>query len=179
MLMPPLRLDFSDSNHRARRKTMFLALLGAALVMFALLQYREVAVQVAEIETNDAAMQGSRSEQPPSQEEMETRRALEKVASRLSISWEKLLDSISAAVVNNVVLLSFQPNAVRGELQITGAATKLPAVLEFVERLRAQPALKDVYLKNHEISEEEKGKFPVRFTIALKWQGSLNGEAQK
>jgi Tfp pilus assembly protein PilN len=172
---PPLRLDFAGVEQRNHRRTALFALMGAVLLVIALLQYRDVAVQISATLAEDAALAASRvpaaRDQPADQAELDARAAMSKVASRLSVPWEKLLNAIAAAIPNNVVLLSFQPNASRGEAQIVGTATKMAAVLDFVERLRGQKDLSEVYLKNHETDEAAKGKFPVHFTISLRWEG--------
>jgi Tfp pilus assembly protein PilN len=170
-----LRLDFAGVEQRNRRRTALFALLGVVVVVIALLQYRDVAVQISDTLAEDVALAARHAPaaqgRPVDQAELDARAALSKVASRLSIPWEKLLDAIAIAIPNNVVLLSLQPNASRGEAQIVGAATKMAAVLDFVERLRGQKDLSDVYLKSHETDEEATGKFPVHFTISLRWEG--------
>lgn len=170
--MSPLRLDFSGSDSRIRLKSALFAGLAVLMVGAALFQYRMVLTEIHAVESDMEALagQGIKVSRQPGAEEAEAVVALGKVGARLSVPWQPLLDAIAASVVNQVVLLSFQPNVVRGELTMTGAATKIPAVLEFVERLRAQPSLKEVYLKNHETGMTENGRFPVHFTITLKWK---------
>lgn len=170
--MSPLQLDFAGSDSRTRFRSALFAGLAAIMVLAVLVQYRNVMAHIDAVESEMQALtgQGANVLRQPGTEEVEAIAAMGKVGARLAVPWEPLLDAISASVINQVVLLSFQPNVVRGELTMTGAATKIPAVLEFVEKLRTQPALKEVYLKNHETGVTENSRFPVHFTITLKWK---------
>lgn len=172
--MPPLQLDFSDREIRMRRNTFALLLIIGMAVGLLLFKYSNLLVQISDTKNQDNALLEKNShiidEQPPTAKDAESISALMKIEQKLSLTWEPLLNAISTSVINEVVLLSFQPNANRRELTMMGAATKIPAVLQFVEKLRTQPNLKDVYLKEHETDAIENTRFPVHFTITMRWE---------
>lgn len=172
--MPPLQLDFSDKEIRMRRNTFALLLIIGISVSLLLFNYSNLLVQISNVKNQDNALLEKNSqlsdEEPPTAQDVESINALMKIEQKLSLAWEPLLNAISSSVINEVVLLSFQPNANRRELTMMGAATKIPAVLQFVEKLRTQPNLKDVYLKEHETDAIENTRFPVHFTITLRWE---------
>jgi hypothetical protein len=87
---------------------------------------------------------------------------------QIGLPWESLFNGLEAATSGQVVLLSVQPNARQGSAILTGEAGRYSEVMQYIERLKAQPEFRQAFLTNHAIAEEEPGK-PVRFTILLQW----------
>lgn len=92
----------------------------------------------------------------------------DKLLRQINTPWTDLLNGLEAATSGKVSLLSLQPNARQGVATLGGEAARYADVLEYIERLKAQPGISQAFLTNHEIAEDVPGK-PVRFTINLKW----------
>lgn len=94
------------------------------------------------------------------------------VVNTLSMPWNELLNGIEKSSLEDVILLSLQPDSKKQQLVLTGEAKNLPAVLAYIDRLESQPMLEKAYLQKHGMSETDKNK-PVQFTIVAVWETGL------
>ena len=94
------------------------------------------------------------------------------VVNTLSMPWSELLNGIEEAGLEDVALLSLQPDSKKQQLVLTGEAKNLPAVLAYLDRIESQTMLEKVYLQKHGVSEADKDR-PVQFTIVAIWQTGL------
>lgn len=94
------------------------------------------------------------------------------VVNTLSMPWNELLNGVEKSSLDDVALLSLQPDGKKQQLVLTGEAKNLPAVLAYIDRLENQPMLEKAYLQKHGVSETDKEK-PVQFTILAVWQTGL------
>ncbi len=94
------------------------------------------------------------------------------VVNTLSMPWSDLLNGIEKASLEDVALLSLQPDSKKQQVVLTGEAKNLPAVLAYIDRLESQTMLEKVYLQKHGVSETDNDR-PVQFTIVAIWQTGL------
>ncbi|MES1987263.1 MAG: PilN domain-containing protein [Pseudomonadota bacterium] len=87
----------------------------------------------------------------------------------LMVPWASLLLGIEASDVQDVALLSFEPNRKKNQVTLTGEAKNLETIFAYIQKLEAQPMLEKVYLLKHHIDEANPSK-PVSFTVLLQWK---------
>ena len=86
----------------------------------------------------------------------------------LTTPWGNLLMAIEQADMQDVALLSLEPNSKKQLVILTGEAKNLNAVLQYIKQLQQTPILQQVYLQKHSIDESDASK-PVRFSLLAKW----------
>jgi hypothetical protein len=89
------------------------------------------------------------------------------VARDLAAPWPELLRSMEASRSADITLVRVEPVAARGSLRITGEARHADAMLDYLERLRAQ-GLAEVVLTSHEVEAKQPGT-PIRFQAQARW----------
>lgn len=94
----------------------------------------------------------------------------------LTIPWTALLQGIEASDMQDIALLSFEPNIKKQQVGLTGEAKSLESVLLYIEKLEAQPMLDKVYLQKHNVNEADQSK-PVRFTVLAQWQNIMKSQS--
>ena len=86
----------------------------------------------------------------------------------LIIPWSELLQGIEKSDMQDIALLSLEPNSKKQLLSITGEAKNLQAALGYIQKLEAQPMLDKVFLQKYNIDEANLFK-PVKFTLSAQW----------
>lgn len=86
----------------------------------------------------------------------------------LATPWNNLLAAIEQADMQEIALLSLEPNSKKQLVVLTGEAKNLPVVLQYIKQLQQTPMLAQVYLQKHSIDETDASK-PVRFSLLAKW----------
>jgi Tfp pilus assembly protein PilN len=154
-----------------------IALLAAGLLAFgaAILDYRS-----ASAETRGWREELARLEQPArsralprvgdDREMQQLVQAAGIVARDIQRPWDALFKALEEAKTNDVALLSLNPDAAKGSLQITGEAKGRDAILAFVDRLGQGGVLKNVFLAEDHLQEQDPEK-PYRFLITAEWAG--------
>ena len=97
----------------------------------------------------------------------ETKQLTETVG-MLTTPWNNLLVAIEQADMQDIALLSLEPNSKKQLVLITGEAKNLSIVLQYIKQLQQAPMLAQVYLQKHSIDETDASK-PVRFSLLAKW----------
>lgn len=166
--VPTLRLDFHA--HRQRQLFINLAWLAlAALLVIAPVLYH------AKIQQETAALDMVSIVPPVTTAKPVDRRyrqdGADSLVRRLDAPWEALLNGIEQSATDKAVLLSLQPNLTRGEAVLHGEAARYADVLDYIERLKAQPGFLQAYLTNHTVNEDAPGQ-PVSFTITVSWRAA-------
>ncbi|WP_034303816.1 PilN domain-containing protein [Herbaspirillum sp. RV1423] len=95
-------------------------------------------------------------------------KAANRTISRLSLPWDELFREIESTMNDRVTLLSIEPDTERKELRITAEAKDFDGVLEYARQISAIPVLRDSYVMNHQIQQQDAQK-PVRFVVVAKW----------
>ncbi len=105
-----------------------------------------------------AATRGPRESQALNEE---VRRA-RLVSQQLAFPWGSLLDAIESAATRQTALLALQPDVPQGVVRITAEAKELDDAIEYVRRLSASPALRNVHLSGHQVQAQDPQR-PVKF----------------
>lgn len=90
------------------------------------------------------------------------------VVARFATPWPALFDAIESVQVDDISLLSIEPDSATRSVTISGEARNYLAVLTYVARLAEQPGLARVYLARHEVRETEPRR-PVAFAVSAQW----------
>ena len=164
-----LRLDFHADPVQRRRRGAAFVVLALLLTIIPLGYFQHVRQMMLELRQESAAL-AQQSSLPAVPMPVANREdGSDKLLRQVNVPWNILLDGLEAATGGKVVLLTLQPNARQGEAVLGGEAARYAEVLEYIERLKAQPGFGQVFLTNHEVAEDAPGR-PVRFTIGLKWE---------
>ena len=97
----------------------------------------------------------------------ETKQLIEAV-DMLTTPWNNLLMAIEQADMQDVALLSLEPNSKKQLVVLTGEAKNLGVVLQYIKQLQQTPILAQVYLQKHSIDQSDASK-PVRFSLHARW----------
>lgn len=163
-----LRLDFYGSVLRRRRYGMVLIVLTLLLLAGPVAYFQHLRQYTAKLEQDATLLAKEMSRPVAILPQTKIIDGSDKLLLQINTPWTSLLNGMEAATTGKVVLLSLQPNARQGQATLGGEAARYADVLEYIERLKAQPGFGQVFLTNHEIAEDVPGT-PVRFTISLKW----------
>jgi hypothetical protein len=99
-------------------------------------------------------------------------RAINGAIARLNLPWPALFGLVEASTPKEVALIALEPDGRRRSL-VVQAETLAPAtMLAFVERLRADAIVEDVFLVRHEQREQEPGR-PYRFAVEVRWKAGV------
>lgn len=117
----------------------------------------------------------NRKETPVNQVSIEIapdeRLQIQATVTALMVPWASVLLGIEAADMQDVALLSFEPNRKKNQVTLTGEAKNLETIFAYIQKLEAQPTLEKVYLQKHSIDEANLSK-PVTFTVYAQWKNS-------
>ena len=80
-----------------------------------------------------------------------------------------ILTAIDQAVADHVVLLTVEPDAEKGRIQIGAEGKTAEAMTTFVSALANNPAFSSAVLVSHQVRAEDQDK-PLRFTVAVQWR---------
>jgi hypothetical protein len=90
------------------------------------------------------------------------------VARSLSAPWAELFAMLEGYADRPVALLGMDPDLAKNDLVLTGEASDLAAVIDYVRYLKRQSMLSAVTLQSHQVSRQDRDK-PVRFRIVATW----------
>lgn len=169
----PLDIDY----HPGRYSGTGIAFLAAGLLL--------AAAALADYGAADAALGRARAElarlrQPPAAsarvpageaELQQAEQAATRVAQDIRRPWEALFVAVEAARDEDIALLTFNPDAARGSLRISGEARRREAVLAYMDRLGRGGVLGNVVLVEDQVQQQDPEK-PVRFTLSAEWRES-------
>ena len=174
--MRELGLDFQP--RRPGLLAIILLLAGGLLCVDAWREDSALRERLDEVETHLAQARhraerlaaGRRDSRPDNVFTVEENKALRQTIATIRIDWEKLYQSIDAAISEEVSLLAIRPSVSGKSVQIAGEARDMAATLAFVEALRREPLL-HVALQSHQIKQNDPQR-PIVFEVAATW---LNG----
>lgn len=90
------------------------------------------------------------------------------VIEKLDTPWDRLFGAVESTFNEQVTLLSVEPDTERNEVRLTAEAKDMKAMLDYVQQLRRSSMLKNGYLVDHQINQQDPQR-PVRFTVAATW----------
>lgn len=154
--------------------------LGAPLAVWVVLEYGDAADDVRrwEAKLSDTKRLARRSlpnfvvEEAPSTEQAQELKSANAVLDQLAAPWDNLFADIEGAAIPDVALLGVQPDPRGRFVNLEGEARDLKALLTFLARLEAAPALTDAHLTRHEIRSSDANR-PLVFTIRARWNPPL------
>lgn len=171
-----LDIDFAAPNPLSYQR---LTLIGLVLIVVALLisayvwaEYQKTGQMLLETEARLNTM-APVQKAVPAQSVVETASEAEiqyarAIVAQLSTPWNPLLNALERINMQNVALLSVEPNRKKQQLVITGQAKNMESTLSYIKRLEAIEGLSQVYLLKHQIDQSDPNK-PVGFTILAQW----------
>lgn len=171
--MRALELDFVAERPKGTRFGMLLLLAAAAILFIALSAFddlqRENALLTEEMDRIERRARGVSVEVASVDDSTAAQiRLANTVIEQLALPWERLFRAIEGAAFSKVVLIGITPDARTGMVEIVGETTDREAMLDYVERLDAQPELSGVYLLSHQY-EKRGGVRPYRFAVSGSW----------
>lgn len=90
---------------------------------------------------------------------------------RLNLPWGQILSGIDRAVPPQVVLLSVEPDADKGRVEIAAEARDPVAMTGFVAALGQDKAFSQAVLLTHQVRAEDANR-PLRFTVSAQWRSN-------
>jgi hypothetical protein len=99
---------------------------------------------------------------------LEVKRANE-VLRQLTLPWEELLQAVEAAGGKKVALLTLEPDIEKHQVKISGEASDMMVLLNYIMRLEEQPVFGPVYLQSHQVQLKDPDQ-PVRFALLAAWR---------
>jgi len=171
--MRPLDLDFQSPKFSPGG----IALLVAGLLAFgvAFLDYRSAAEDVSTWQGELARLQQpARRVLPRVGDDKEMQQVLQAagvVARDIQRPWDALFKALEEAKSEDIALLTLNPDASRGVVQITGEAKGRDGILAFVDRLGQSGVLKNVFLVEDQRLDQDPEK-PYRFLVSAEWAGT-------
>jgi hypothetical protein len=173
--MRALHLDYFSTRAASPLAIIFL-IAGLVLATWALLEYRAVRIELADVETRAGelrksdkrsaaiASQGPRDLEAAAQEVKLAQAALQ----RLALRWDALFVALESARANGVAVLTIEPDPAKNVVKLTAEAKSAEDMLGYVERLQAAGGLADVTLASHQIKPSDPLQ-PLRFAVVAAW----------
>jgi hypothetical protein len=94
------------------------------------------------------------------------------IDTQLQLPWNEFLQAIESSSMPSVALLGVEAQGSTHVLHLVGEAKEIEDVLAYVKKLRASPALQDVFM----VGQEEKlvnAVKVIRFTVDATWGAAL------
>ena len=171
--MKRLELDFVAAPRRRALPGMLL--LAASLVGAGALgvHYRNIQLELKRLETTGSLVSAERRPPRvlPKERLDEAVKNAEAVVRQLTLPWASLAESVESAATQDVALLQLQPDAQQRLLRLTAEARHRDAMLEYLRRLAATPALADVHVVSHQVRLEIP-QHPIQFAVQASFRGA-------
>jgi len=161
-IVPRLQLDFA-ARKRAMPPGYWLLAAGAFCALLAGLTLEE-RLAAAEKAAAEEKARRIAAEKPAAAVQR-----FEALDRRLATPWGMILTAIDQAVADHVVLLSVEPDAEKGRIQIGAEGKTAEAMTSFVSALANNAAFSSAVLVSHQVRAEDQDK-PLRFTVAVQWR---------
>lgn len=110
-----------------------------------------------------------RTAAPPDATTLAAVRRANAVIDQLAVPWADLFGAVEAADARGLGVLSLTPNARDRTLRLAGEARSMGELLAYVERMAAQPTLRQVHLLGYSTAVRD-GVSVVSFTLAATWR---------
>jgi NADH:ubiquinone oxidoreductase subunit D len=175
-MMHPISLDYI-SNRKPSLVGMVVLVVSVILLIgltkfnFELQQQiRRLDQSIQELKITHGLNKESHKPQPKSSaEQLEKIEEAKKLAAFLMIPWGDLFNALEGASLEDVAILSIEPDSKKRELKINAEAKNVKVMFSYLERLEASHDLVNVYLLKHEILEDV-DQHPIRFMVMANWK---------
>lgn len=94
-----------------------------------------------------------------------------RIIDRLGLPWGDLFAAIDATVIDDVTLLSVEPDMERKEVRISAEAKDRTAMLDYARILQQSKTLTDGTIISHQVNNQDPQK-PVRFSAVAVWSAA-------
>lgn len=161
------RLDFS-ADRGVPWWEWALLLVGLTCLGLALVQWREARNEVARLE----ALQRRPSVAGPAADGVESNPdhvLASKIRPMLQVEWQRLFTALEAKLPVGIALLTVDPDVTAGTVRITGQATTLPALAEYLRHLESV-GLDRPRLLSHQPLDPGAPSGAVRFSASALWR---------
>jgi hypothetical protein len=171
--MQELAINWVARPRRVTTIGLLLALTGLLCATFVALDYQDADTEQADLLSRqsrsargDAPGKRSLAEASPLAGDAAVSAA--QIDSQLQLPWNDFLHAIESSSMPSVALLGVEAQGSTRVLHLVGEAKDIEDVLAYVKKLRASPALRDVFLAGQE--EKLVGAVKViRFTVDATW----------
>lgn len=175
--MQALKLDYRQDRRLHHFLGYMLLALALALAAFLLWYYSNLHQQQVQIQSVVDSVESkiNQSRQPlvrngnDSANIKEVMAYSNKVIQKLNLPWNDLFVLLEAAKSENIALLGVEPSVKEAKVKLTGEAKDFKAMFDYLRALQTQPVLKNVYLLDHKIDDQNPDK-PIRFTLEASWE---------
>lgn len=89
-------------------------------------------------------------------------------ADRINAPWDRLFESVEAAMDGQTALLGMEPDFDRREVTLRVEAKDMDGMLSYLKRIDAASGLSGAYLDTHQMQLRDPQR-PVRFTVVARW----------
>jgi len=173
--MRPVSVNFSvRRRHPYDRAGWMLLMIAVGVSLFLAWYYAVLIREFGAGELERARMQrsdGGTSHVSNTEEKVRLRtemRFARHVIEQLDTPWPTLFAAVETAYDDNVTLLGVEPEPERREVRLLAEAKDAEAMLAYVRQVRQSPVLRDAWLVNHQVNQQDP-LHPVRFTINARW----------
>jgi Tfp pilus assembly protein PilN len=174
--MRSLRLDYSNDGG-FRNLFGYLLLIIVALVAVSIGWYfNNLRQESVQLESMSSRIEGriygrvmtSEVSQLPPAKLAEVIKFSNHVIHQLNLPWDILFTQLESAKSEGVALLGIEPNTKSTAIKVEGEAKDYAAMLKYVRSLSEQGVLKDVYLTEHKMDEQNPDQ-PIHFSLEASW----------
>lgn len=161
-------------RRRGSRLSWLVLLIGLGFAVYTIERWTTAGIRFAALQSEYAALERATARGQAAQAKTEPALSPALIASanasiaQLNIPWPAIFQAVDRAATNQVGLLAFEPDVAQRLLRLSGETKTVAAMLGFVKRLSAQPAIGAARLLHHEINSQD-GNQPIRFQIELQW----------
>lgn len=172
--MRELQLDYQRKPSNLTLLGMIVCVSAVGVLVQMMLQYRHINAEsrmmeakVQQFENRVARTAGTNVKRDVRSLAAEVKQA-NHVLRMLGLRWDSVFAAVAEAHRDGIALLAFAPEPEKGIVKINAEAKNFSVMLDYVQRLEAQPALESVYLQSHNMQNDNPQK-PVRFVITADW----------
>jgi hypothetical protein len=166
MNLPRLELDYVARPTRTHWAGLLLLTAALGIAAKLGLHYRDILREKAQLEAvyGVAPAERATSPVPLPQNYAEQARTAQATVRQLSLPWSQLIRALEDAATQDVAVLQVQPEAQQQRVRITAEARNQDAMLEYLHKLAAAPALNNVHWTSHQVLAEDPQR-PLQFSV--------------
>ena len=175
-MMHPISLDYASTRKPSLLGIGVLVL--SVILLIAAAQFNHtLGQQVLELDQSIQQVKASRglNKEAPQRQAKSSAELVAKIEEAkklgafLMIPWGNLFNALEGAALEDVAILSIEPDSKKRELKINAEAKNVKTMFSYMERLEASHDLVNVYLMKHEILEDV-DQHPIRFMVMANWK---------
>jgi len=162
-----IRIDFSRSRRAPKWVVPALFALALAFAADVALSFARTVGDLAATEKKLARLDHA-SFRPARKAAPEELAAARETMQKLSTPWDRLFAALETAAIDQVALLSIEPDPKAGTVTISGDSKDYLAALSYVLNLERADVLTHVQLARHEVRQNDPQR-PIAFSVSAGW----------